>query len=190
MPEENVLHSSQRAKFFAFDKSTDDWPIARQNISVSDEKLLIIRSDWSWSIEIQPRILSFFSLNYSTWRWIVGYQLRICVRGNTWFIADCFVFCLPASFAKKHPHRTCVMLHWFKTCGFKWELRLSVSPHLLHTCLRSVLCVDNLAWSARENEIEPDDWFRRLDLFIHNVVNNPFRECNDGSKCENTYALM
>ena len=45
MPEENVLHSSQRAKFFALDKSTDDWPIPRQNIFVSDEKLLIIRSD-------------------------------------------------------------------------------------------------------------------------------------------------
>ena len=45
MPEENVLHSSQRSKFFALDKSTDDWPIARQNISVSDEKLLIIRCD-------------------------------------------------------------------------------------------------------------------------------------------------
>ena len=45
MPEENVLHSSQRAEFLALDKSTDDWPIARQNISVSDEKLLIIRSD-------------------------------------------------------------------------------------------------------------------------------------------------
>ena len=52
------------------------------------------------------------------------------------------------------------------------------------------LYVDELAWSSRENEIEPDDWFHRLDVFIHNVVNNPFRECNDASKCENTYALM
>ena len=45
MPEENVLHSSQGATFIGSDKSTDDWSIARQNISVSDEKLLIIRSD-------------------------------------------------------------------------------------------------------------------------------------------------
>jgi hypothetical protein len=30
MPEEKALHSSQGAKFFALDKSTDDWPIARQ----------------------------------------------------------------------------------------------------------------------------------------------------------------
>ena len=45
MPEDNILHSSEGAKFFALDKPTDDWPIARQNISVSDEKVLIIRSD-------------------------------------------------------------------------------------------------------------------------------------------------
>ena len=138
MSEDNVLHSSQGAKFFALDKSTNDWSIARQNISVSDEKLWIIRFDWSWSIEIQPRILALFSLNYSTSRWIVGYQHRTCVRVNRWFIAGCFVFRLLASFAKKHTHRTCVMLHWFKTCGFKWALQLSVPPQLLHTCLRSV----------------------------------------------------
>ena len=58
-----------------------------------------------------------------------------------------------------------------------------------HTFSRR-LCLDDLAWLVRENEMEPDDEISRLNVFIHNVVNNPFRECNDASKCENTYRLI
>ena len=46
------------------------------------------------------------------------------------------------------------------------ERSAAFAPHMF--ALR--LCVDDLAWSARENQIEPDEWFRRLDVLIHNVV--------------------
>ena len=70
--------------------------------------------------------------------------------------------------------------------GIAVKCSAAFAPHMF--ALR--LCVDDLARSVGGNEIEPDDSFRRLDIFVHNAVNNPFRECNDASKCENTYRLM